>query len=197
MKTLKATITFLEEVLGTGADPEVHKEFIAAHAPDAPSLEEEVAAVGAAAVEEKGRTRFARTEDGTPMLWDYQLKGFLKDACGMLARVPGSKSNKLKAYKKVIDGLVFVQPRMIPITMPAGTKISICERPLRAQTAQGERVALASSEAVPAGSTITCELILMDETHEALVREWLDYGILRGIGQWRNSGKGRFSCVIE
>lgn len=22
--------------------------------------------------------------------------------------------------------------------------------------------------------------------------EWLDYGELRGIGQWRNSGKGRF-----
>ena len=24
------------------------------------------------------------------------------------------------------------------------------------------------------------------------VREWLDYGRLNGIGQWRNSGKGRF-----
>ena len=27
---------------------------------------------------------------------------------------------------------------------------------------------------------------------EKLVREWLDYGKLRGLGQWRNSGKGRF-----
>jgi hypothetical protein len=26
-----------------------------------------------------------------------------------------------------------------------------------------------------------------------LVREWLDYGRLRGIGQWRNSGRGRFT----
>ena len=25
-----------------------------------------------------------------------------------------------------------------------------------------------------------------------MVREMLDYGILRGFGQWRNSGKGRF-----
>lgn len=25
------------------------------------------------------------------------------------------------------------------------------------------------------------------------VREWLDYGMLRGLGQWRNSGKGRFT----
>ena len=24
------------------------------------------------------------------------------------------------------------------------------------------------------------------------VREWLDYGALRGLFQWRNSGKGRF-----
>ena len=25
-----------------------------------------------------------------------------------------------------------------------------------------------------------------------LSRECLDYGVLRGIGQWRNSGKGRY-----
>ena len=25
----------------------------------------------------------------------------------------------------------------------------------------------------------------------AYVREWLDYGMYRGLGQWRNSGKGR------
>jgi hypothetical protein len=24
------------------------------------------------------------------------------------------------------------------------------------------------------------------------VKEWLDYGELRGLGQWRNSGKGKF-----
>lgn len=36
--------------------------------------------------------------------------------------------------------------------------------------------------------TITC----MDEKDLKLVREWLDYGYYRGLGQWRNSGKGRF-----
>lgn len=29
--------------------------------------------------------------------------------------------------------------------------------------------------------------------HMDAVREWLDYGALRGFGQWRNSGKGRFT----
>lgn len=28
------------------------------------------------------------------------------------------------------------------------------------------------------------------------VKEWLSYGKLRGLGQWRNSGKGRFVCKI-
>ena len=28
---------------------------------------------------------------------------------------------------------------------------------------------------------------------EGLIHEWLDYGKLHGTGQWRNSGKGRFT----
>ena len=70
------------------------------------------------------------------------------DSCGMLARVGGktetgktravNESGKLSAYKKVIDGLIFPQPRMIPIKVNG--KIGDCQRPLRAQTAQGERV---------------------------------------------------------
>jgi hypothetical protein len=64
---------------------------------------------------------------------------------------------------------------------------------LRAQTAQGERIAIAESETIAAGSVLILEIVLLDEGSELLVREWLDYGKLRGLGQWRNSGKGRFS----
>jgi hypothetical protein len=38
--------------------------------------------------------------------------------------------------------------------------------------------------------------MLLDESKETVVREWLDYGKLRGLGQWRNSGKGRFSWEV-
>lgn len=31
---------------------------------------------------------------------------------------------------------------------------------------------------------------------EEAVLEWLDYGKLRGLGQWRNSGKGRFEYEV-
>lgn len=191
---MKVKITLTEELLGTAcADPAIHSEYIASKAPDAQSLTEEVASIGADAVEAKSKTIFPRADNGTPMLWDYQVKGFFKDACSSLSRVPGSKSGKIKAYRKVIDGLVFPQPRKIPLLLPDGQKIGECQRPLRAQTAQGERIALANSETVPAGTSFECEIKLLDEKLEDTVVEWLDYGALRGLGQWRNSGKGRFT----
>ena len=190
MKTMKIKITLTEEMLGTAsANPEIHEEFIASKAPDAQTREEEVAALGVEAVVEKGKTVFPKLDDGTPFMWDYQVKGFMKDACGMLARVPGSKSKALKAYKKVIDGLIFPQPRKIPIHL-AG-EMGECQRPLRAMTLQGERVALANSETVPAGSWMAFDIVMMDDALEPVIREWLDYLPLRGLGQWRNSGKGR------
>ena len=61
MKKVKVRLQFNEELLGTASsDPELHREFVASKAPDAKSLEEEVAAVGVDAVDEKGRTVFPR-----------------------------------------------------------------------------------------------------------------------------------------
>lgn len=210
MKKLTVKLTTFEETLGTCPNNEnVYKDFIASKAPDAVSTEDEIAALGVDDVIDNGMTVFARTPDGAPALFDYQIKGLFKDNCQMLARlatkdekgkkVGNNESGKMKAYKKCIDGLIFVQPRMIPFDMKGG-EIGGCQRPLRAQTAQGERVALAYSETVPAGSTLTFDVICLDDNHVPAVREWLDYGFLRGLGQWRNSGKGRFtweevSCV--
>jgi hypothetical protein len=185
-------ITFEEEILGTASNSQdIHREFIAANAPDAQSREEEVAAIGVDAAVEKSMTVFPRHE-GKPFLWDYQLKGFFKDACSMLSRMDETESKKLKAFKKIIDGFVFVKPRMMMLNLPAGTAIGSCQRPLRAQTAQGERIALANSETCPAGTTVDAEIHVF-QSHLPAVLEWLNYGALRGIGQWRNSGKGRFT----
>ena len=193
-KELKIRITLLDEALGMmPGDPKIHETYIASKAPDAATVEEEVAAVGTEEVVEKTMTVFPRNADGDPFLWDYQLRGFFKDAIGMLRRVPSSKSSKVKNYKKVVDGLIFVDERQIPIHLPEGGTIGDCQRPLRAETAQGPRVALAHSESVPAGSWMQCTLILLDSSLEGVVRECLDYGRLRGIAQWRNAGKGRFT----
>lgn len=192
MERIKVKITLLEDILGTATgDPEIYESYIGDKAPNAQSLTEEIEALGENEVIEKGMTIFPRDEDGDPIMWDYQIKGFFKDACGMLARVKTTESSKIKAYKKIIDGLVFVEPRKIKINVNG--EITTCQRPLRASTAQGERIALAMSESIPAGSWFETEIVLLDPGHEDLVREWLDYGVLRGLGQWRNSGKGRFS----
>ena len=197
MTTLKIKVTFTEEVLGTAsANKDIHAEYIASKAPDAASIKEEVEAVGAEEVFEKSMTVFPRGKDGGPIAWDYQWKGFLKDAFKSLKKIPGSECGKIKAYKQEIDGLIFVNPRQIPIVLPEGGKIGICQRPLRASTAQGERIALASSETVPVGSTMTFDIQLLLDTHEKAVIEAFNYGKLRGFGQWRNSGAGRFNYEI-
>ena len=194
MKKLKVRITTTDEMLGTAsANPEIHEEFIASKAPDAPSREEEVAALGASEVFEKGKTVFPKI-DGKPIAWDYQWKGFFKDACQALRKVPGNACSKIKSYKKEIDGLVFVTPREIPIIFEG--EIGTCQRPLRAQTPQGERIALASSESIPAGATMEFEIMTLLDDLEPAIIEMLDYGALRGFGQWRNSGKGRFTYEI-
>lgn len=194
MKDMKIRITFTEPILGSQpADPELHTRFIASKAPDHKSMAEEIAATSVEEVEERGKTVFPRMEDGTPALWDYQIKGFFKDACGMLRRVPDTRSKKLTAYKKEIDGLIFVSPRLIPLWMPVDLDLKETDnqRPLRASTPQGERVALAHSEEAPAGTYMELTITMLKNDLEPLVREWLDYGALRGIGQWRNASFGR------
>ena len=87
---------------------------------------------------------------------------------------------------------MFVKERQIKLQIPEGGKIGSCQRPLRASTAQGERVALANSESCPAGTVVEFTIMTMVDDLMKNIIEWLDYGQLNGIGQWHNSGKGRF-----
>lgn len=195
MKKLTVRITFTESVLGTcSANEDIYREFIGSKAPDASTIEDEVEALGADAVAEKGMTIFPKLEDGTPFFYDYQIKGFFKDTCGGLRKVKGTEASKIKAYKKEIDKLIFVEPRKIPIHFDG--KIGKCERPLRAQTMQGERVSLACSEEIPSGATAEFTIVMFNDDHRDLVIEMLEYGKFSGIGQWRNSGKGRFTYEL-
>lgn len=192
MKTLKVKLTFIESILGTSpANTDIYRDYVGSKSPDAATVEDEVEALGADAVADKAMTVFPRNAEGVPFLYDYQIKGFFKDTCGGLRKVPKTESSKIKAFKKEIDKLIFPEPREIPFEN-VGT-IGECQRPLRASTPQGERVSLAISEEIPAGATVTFDIILFSDDHEKLVREWLDYGRFSGIGQWRNSGKGRFT----
>ena len=200
MKTMRVKLTFLESILGTSPNnSEIYTEFIGSKAPDAPSLKEEVAALGDDVVAEKGTTVFPKDEDGCPIFWSYQIEGFFKGTCGFLRTVPKTKSSTIKAYKKMIDGRIFVSGEKSE-SNPTGRKIRIndafpmglLQRPLRAQTAQGERISLACSEEIPAGAWCEFNVTCLVDSDIELVKEWLDFGEYNGIGQWRNAGNGRF-----
>lgn len=194
---MKVRITLLEEALGSSpSNEDLLGTYIASKAPTEELEAQEIETIKAQNAEER-LTVFPKLPDGTPFIYDYQIKGMLKDSCKMLAKAgkagyPGGKAcAAIKAYKQAIDGLIFVEPRCIPYNLH-GLKMDHCERILRASTPMGERTSISKSESVPEGSTIELSVVCLDPALEKMVQECLDYGTMRGIGQWRNSGKGRF-----
>lgn len=195
MKEIKVKLTFTEEILGTApSNPEIYKNYVASKAENAAKIEEEVAALGVDGVVDNARTVFSKNKEGELIMWDYQIKGFFKDAIGMLRMANGTKCCKLTAYKKKVDGLIFVSPRQIEFDNIID--VGDCQRPLRASTPQGERIAIAVSDTINAGATLTFTITLLNNELEGVVMECLDYGKLRGLGQWRNSGKGKFTYEV-
>ncbi len=195
---IKVRCTFLQSVLGTKPNKEeILREYITSLAPN--GGEDEVEAMTAADIDdgvEQGTTVFARDENGRPIFWDYMIRGFFKAAQGALNRIA---RYKLAAHKRIVDTNVFIKERKIPVMLPDGSEIGICERPIRVQTPQGERVAIARSEEVPAGSYIEFTIQIMDKSLRERIPLWLSYGQFNGLGQWRNAGHGKFTweCVSD
>lgn len=194
MEKLNVKLTFQEPLLGTlPGSEDLYMDYIATKVPEdeRTKIEDEVAALGVDAVAEKKMTVFPKLQDGSPFVYDYQIRGFFKGSCGALRKISKARSAKLKAYKKEVDQLIFVYPRKIPIQLSGD--MDVISRPLRAATPQGDRVAIAASESAPAGSSIALQIICFDDNDMKIVREWLEYGMFNGLGQWRNSGMGRFT----
>ena len=212
---MKVELTFTEVLLGTlSGNKEIAEEFIISKHPEGKSQEESESLPDIDETVEKSSTFFARTPDNMPMLWNYQPKGFFKEACAAMIHAlslgldkDDEEMKKLKndlkkcrlteyLYKKTIDELVFVSPRRIPLILPEGIdpqKLKFWERPLRGQTIRGERISLARSEVAPEGTKVIFKVSLLNMKLDEYIRRWLNYGALKGLGQWRNSSCGSFS----
>lgn len=191
-ETFNLEVIFTESLLGTIPQRPVAEEFILSKAvgENGESPEDELRT--APAELERGTTAFHRLEDGSPILYDYAVKGFLKEAGQIFNGLNG-----VKALRSKIENLVFVQPRQIRLVVPEGMAIGYCDRPLRAMTAQGPRTALARSEEAPAGTCFRCSLkVYSGPITRALLEELLTYGADKGMGQWRNGGHGRFQFKL-
>ena len=143
---MKVRITFTEPLLGTLAgDPKVAEEFIISKHPDAPQEDEKDSIPEKV---EKASTLFPKTPDGKPFVWDYQWKGFFKEAClAMIETDTMTKDEQKKMrltvymHKRTVDKQVFTMPRKMMLDLPEGAvqPLPFLERPLRASTMKGER----------------------------------------------------------
>lgn len=148
---------------------------------------------------EKGTTVFYRDEDGGLIMKGYQVKGFLKAAAKAL-----KDQLSLKNYLSKVDTYIFVLEKNIPI-MRDGKQImqpdGYLERPQRCETAQGPRVSLAKSEEIrdPWYIDITVRVLENAQTARSsnidmnMIEDFLDYGSMSGLLQWRNAGHGTFT----
>ena len=203
---VRVRLTFIDSILGSEpSNPELHEDYIQTKIPEDMYTKEELEKIKSEEVqaimdgEVKGRTVFYRNEDGVPCLKNNHVKGFFKSACSALRTDKTTLSSKITSYKKEIDLHVFVYAdekdpasRFLPIHNYG--EIGICQRPLRAQTMQGERVALADSEEIQAGAYIEFDVVILKHDKKPLgvdiIKEWLEYAKFNGFGQWRNSGHG-------
>lgn len=211
-KKFNVILELTNQQLGTiSKSKEIYTKFIASKNPD--KVTPEIAAMEAEDIVEDldntGWTCFMQDSKGLYIL-NYMILGFLKDAGFTLKEQlePGEASKKSKSkstdnFKQVkskIENTVFVTTRKIHfqrdgkfITEPDG----VLERPLRAMTMQGPRVALAKSDFIDEGAQLNFELVILDgkEIKESHVAEILSFGELRGLGQFRNGSYGTFKVI--
>jgi hypothetical protein len=190
----KIKCTFITPVLGAQPTIEVASEYIAARHEEISGILPDDEARSLPQELERGTTVFHKDEQGMPVFWDYQIKGFIKEAAKTFNGLNG-----VKALRSKVSSLVFVTPRRILLNAPGGLQsITYCERPLRGETAQGPRVALARSEQLPEGTWFEIVLEVIDgPIDREILAELFDYGKYNGLGQWRSGSKGRFTFEMQ
>lgn len=209
MDVMKVRIYFIEDILGTWANnKQLVSDFISnstsrkavVRTETSLTVEEELefATPEDAEIEElKGMTVFPRNpRTGEPVLMGYQMKGFFKAAAKACRNRPDSESSEEKAYISRIDQDVNLVDKFSTIEWGPDNRFHNLQRPLRAQTAQGPRVALANSELIKAGAHVDIKISFPIERYVTLLTEWLNYGYYVGLLQWRNAGYGRFMYQI-
>lgn len=198
-ETRSYRLTGLTRILGSQpADPEVRSTYIASKAATAAKGEEENAMLPED-LQKRNLTVFLRDRLGIISICDYVIKGFLKEAATALKSQIGLANGKSK-----IDNLILIEPAYLHIWRD-GEELDCAdgdfERPLRAMTMQGPRVSVTASEYVDPAWQIVFDITLLENSgtkkSEALtfemIESMLDYGYIKGLGQWRNGQNGRFT----
>ena len=193
-------VHFQEKFLGSSpADPEVYAKFIASRKKEAlEAAGEEVETLPVDEQEYAGWSVFHRDEQGL-FTFDYRLRGFFKAAA---AAVTGRVV--MPGFKSKIDKWVFCFPRRIYLTDAMGNHIlephGVYERAIRIITPKGPRTTLKRSDYVDAGTMLKARVMVLplgsSVITEKMLRSWLGYGALVGMGERRTDGFGRFTYEL-
>lgn len=136
----------------------------------------------------KPQTSFFRDAHG-PFLMNYQVLGHLKEQGNLL-----KEQLQIKQLRKKVELYCYVAPRRIYFNQDVAGEIT---RPLRAETMQGPRVTLATSDVIARGARLTFGVNLLRNTQMdgETLRTLLEFGQFRGLGQWRTAGWGLYELV--
>ena len=187
---MRVKIRLLTELLGTVAmDKKLFETYTASKKPETVTEDESINIDNANKIELQGWTGFMKDENGL-FIYEYMIKGFLKDAGNVLKDIL-----KIKGLRSKINNYVFIAPRRIYLGQQEPD--DVLERPLRGMTPQGPIVTLVRSDLIKAGKEIEFEITLLQhkEVKEETLKTLLEHGLLMGLGQWRNGGYGRFEVI--
>lgn len=200
-ENIKIRCTLIEPMLGSkSSDVDMFTKYVAIKSKDEVKILEEVELAKNTDTEEnESRQVFTRDHDGDIVIFNYQVKGFLKEAGECIRKavtdednISKGKAKKWGMIKGKIDDFVNVYPRKIKL----GKKDPdlLCNRILNGMTMQGKRTTPIESEAIDAGSSFECEIKIIKNSpvKKEMIYEILNYGKIKGFGQWRNAGNGIF-----
>lgn len=191
----KVRLEFMERVLGSQPNRDVALEYLAKkNGFELP--EDEVESLPDAV--ERGLMVFHRNPQDEPILFNYQIKGFIKEAATVFnGKFESSKGKPLLALRSKVERTVFIFPRQIKLNAPEGAEVETLTRPLTANTPQGKRTTLVTSEMLPEGTWLEFQVeVLPGEITAEILKDLLDFGYYQGLGQWRSGGFGTFRYTI-
>ena len=171
-------------------------------------VDEELAALPADELKERLQemrtTVFPRDKgDGHIILWNYQVLGFLKEMANDFKKAMGVTNFRWK-----IATYCIVDPRRFPLLrdgQPIMKPDDIFVRPLRRDSKMGPIVAISTSERLYPPLTLDFDLCCLHNQAnwseslitEEMLRDLLDLGVFKGLGQWHSGGWGRFEYTLE
>jgi len=156
-------------------------------------------------LDEKGITCFFRNDEGRVCIGSHMILGFMKAAAEAICKTRATKKGTIlqsASYThSVINQHVDLEEELLEasedIIRDENNRPLYLQRSLRAMTKEGPRISLAKSEQLPKGTRFKFILSVLQDSpiKKEHIEDMFSYGEIKGLGQWRNAGNGKFKVL--